>query len=53
LAEDEVTAEDLEALAVVVGGELFSDAMGPPGTPECTYVGMVEHNLNTIVEALK
>ncbi len=35
------------------GGELFSDAMGPAGTPEGTYVGMVEHNLNTIVNALK
>ncbi len=33
--------------------ELFSDAMGPEGTPEGTYVGMVEHNVRTIVEALK
>ena len=35
---------------VVIGGELFSDAMGEEGTPEGTYVGMVLHNLNTIVE---
>lgn len=38
---------------VVIGGELYSDAMGPEGTHEGTYIGMVEHNLNTIVEALK
>ena len=37
---------------VVVGGEIFSDAMGDPGTPEGTYPGMVKHNINTIVNAL-
>lgn len=43
---------------VKVGGELFSDAMGTPGQIESgydlgTYQGMIKHNLNTIVEALK
>lgn len=38
---------------VVVGGELFSDAMGKDGTPEGTYIGMVRHNVDTIVRALK
>lgn len=37
---------------VQIGGELFSDAMGNPGTPEGTYVGMVRHNIDTIVSAL-
>ncbi len=37
---------------VRIGGDLFSDAMGKPGTPEGTYIGMVKHNVNTIVEAL-
>ncbi len=37
---------------VTIGGELFSDAMGTPGTPEGTYLGMVRHNTETIVEAL-
>ncbi|CAN5677255.1 zinc ABC transporter substrate-binding protein [soil metagenome] len=37
---------------VVVGGSLFSDAMGDPGTPEGTYLGMVRHNIDTIVGAL-
>ena len=37
---------------VQIGGELFSDAMGSPGTPEGTYIGMVRHNIDTIVGAL-
>jgi manganese/zinc/iron transport system substrate-binding protein len=37
---------------VAVGGQLFSDAMGDPGTREGTYVGMVQHNIETIVGAL-
>lgn len=39
--------------SVSIGGELFSDAMGAAGTPEGTYVGMVEHNFSTIINALK
>jgi manganese/zinc/iron transport system substrate-binding protein len=38
---------------VQIGGVLFSDAMGTPGTPEGTYIGMVRHNIDTIVDALK
>ena len=38
---------------VVIGGTLFSDAMGEAGKPEGTYEGMVRHNVNTIVAALK
>lgn len=37
---------------VVVGGELFSDAMGPDGTYEGSYVGMIDHNTTTITRAL-
>jgi manganese/zinc/iron transport system substrate-binding protein len=37
---------------VEIGGSLFSDAMGNPGTPEGTYMGMVRHNIDTIVGAL-
>ena len=37
---------------VEIGGELFSDAMGSEGTPEGTYIGMVQHNIDTIVKAL-
>ena len=37
---------------VVVGGELFSDAMGKPGTWEGTYLGMIDHNASTVARAL-
>lgn len=37
---------------VQIGGELFSDAMGNEGTLEGTYIGMVRHNIDTIVKAL-
>lgn len=37
---------------VTIGGELFSDAMGPAGTPEGTYTGMFAHNVKAIVTAL-
>ncbi len=39
--------------SVELGGELFSDAMGARRTEEGTYTGMVRHNVNVIVEALK
>ncbi len=43
---------------VKIGGELFSDATGTPGEMENgydlgTYEGMIRHNLNTIVDALR
>lgn len=60
--ESSVPRKSLEAVVegaksqghdVVIGGTLFSDAMGEEGSPEGTYKGMVEHNINTIVEALR
>lgn len=41
-----------EGIEVSLGGELYSDAMGEPGTEEGTYIGMYRHNVNTIYEAL-
>ncbi|MFC3119186.1 metal ABC transporter solute-binding protein, Zn/Mn family [Jhaorihella thermophila] len=38
--------------AVRIGGELFSDAMGTPGTYEGTYIGMIDHNVTVIARAL-
>lgn len=35
-----------------IGGELFSDAMGAPGTYEGTYIGMMDHNATTVARAL-
>lgn len=37
---------------VTIGGELYSDAMGPPGTYEGTYIGMIDHNVTIIAKAL-
>jgi manganese/zinc/iron transport system substrate-binding protein len=37
---------------VVLGGTLFSDAMGRPGTYEGTYEGMLDHNITVIAQAL-
>lgn len=39
--------------SVQIGGELYSDAMGKEGTPEGSYIGMVRHNVNLMVRALK
>ena len=59
--ESSVSSKSLEAVKaavkskgfdVAIGGELFSDAMGNAGTPEGTYIGMVRHNIDTIVKAL-
>ena len=59
--ESSVPVRNIEALQaavqargfqVTIGGQLFSDAMGDPGSPEGTYVGMVRHNIDTIVGAL-
>ncbi|HEU4556873.1 MAG TPA: zinc ABC transporter substrate-binding protein [Longimicrobium sp.] len=45
-------AVDARGYEVGMGGSLFSDAMGNPGTPQGTYAGMVRHNIDTIVGAL-
>lgn len=37
---------------VRIGGELYSDAMGPEGSYEGTYLGMIDHNVTVIARAL-
>jgi manganese/zinc/iron transport system substrate-binding protein len=37
---------------VKIGGDLFSDAMGRPGSYEGTYIGMIDHNVTVITRAL-
>lgn len=37
---------------VRIGGKLFSDAMGRPGSYTGTYIGMMDHNATTIARAL-
>ena len=38
---------------VKIGGKLFSDSLGDPDEAEGTYIGMVKHNVDTIVNSLK
>ncbi len=59
--ESSVAEKNVRALAegtrakgheVKIGGTLFSDAMGPAGTYEGTYIGMIDHNVTAITRAL-
>lgn len=37
---------------VAIGDQLYSDALGPIGSDADTYIGMVQHNVNAIIDAL-
>ena len=59
--ESSVPRRSIEALVegaaarghvVTIGGELFSDSMGPAGTPEGTWKGMVHHDIQVVTESL-
>ncbi|MFZ4762117.1 MAG: metal ABC transporter solute-binding protein, Zn/Mn family [Alphaproteobacteria bacterium] len=60
-AETSVSDRNIKALVegsaaknhrLLIGGHLFSDAMGKPLTYEGTYVGMIDHNVTMIGKAL-
>lgn len=59
--ETSVASKSLEAIVegcmekgheVKIGGKLYSDAMGKEGTPDGTYIGMVKHNVKTILKGI-
>lgn len=59
--ESSVPRKNIEALIegaraqnhdVRIGGQLYSDAMGEPGTYEGTYIGMLDHNITRVTRAL-
>lgn len=59
--ESSVPRKNVEALLggaqarghkLVIGGQLYSDAMGEPGTYEGTYLGMLDHNITVVTRAL-
>jgi manganese/zinc/iron transport system substrate-binding protein len=59
--EESVSARGVEALVggtahrghtVVIGGSLYSDSLGAPGTWRGTYVGMLDHNATVVANAL-
>lgn len=58
--ESSVNPRDMEAVIegaasrgykITIGGTLYSDAMGAEGTAEGTYLGMLRHNMSTILDA--
>lgn len=60
--ESSVPPRSIEALVegarargmdVRIGGELFGDSMGAPGTEEGTWPGMIRHNVTTVSTALE
>ena len=46
-------AVNAKGWTVEIGEELYTDAMGDFGTIEGTYIGMMKHNVNSIVTGLK
>jgi zinc/manganese transport system substrate-binding protein len=56
-AENVANPDLMESLAAEAGVELapplYTDALGPEGSPGETYIGMMQSNVTTIVEALK
>ena len=60
--ESSVPIRQIEALkaavfakgwSVEIGDTLFTDAVGNAGTIEATYIGMMKHNVTSIVNGLK
>ncbi|MFO7172419.1 MAG: zinc ABC transporter substrate-binding protein [Bacillota bacterium] len=54
--ETTVSPRILEQVAaqagVAIGGHLYGDSLGPPGSGADSYVGMMRHNVRTIAQAL-
>lgn len=59
--ESSVPRKNIEAIVegcqkkghqVIIGGSLYSDAMGEAGTTEGTYIGMVKSNVRNIIKGL-
>ncbi|MDH3583585.1 MAG: zinc ABC transporter substrate-binding protein [Phycisphaerae bacterium] len=52
-ALNDMVRQIAEATGARIGGTLYSDSLGAPGTEAGTYIGMFRHNVSTIVQALK
>ena len=48
-----VIAEITKETGAKVGGELYADGLGAPDGDAGTYIDMMHHNVNTVVNALK
>jgi ABC-type Zn uptake system ZnuABC Zn-binding protein ZnuA len=56
-AENVANPDLMESIAaeagVALAPTLYTDALGPEGSPGDTYIGMMQSNVTTIVDALK
>jgi zinc/manganese transport system substrate-binding protein len=56
-AENVANPDLMESIAaeagVALAPALYTDALGPPGSPGETYIGMMQSNVTTIVDALR
>ncbi len=56
-AENVANPDLMESIAAEAGVELapplYTDALGPPGSPGETYIGVMQSNVTTIVDALR
>jgi zinc/manganese transport system substrate-binding protein len=56
-AENVANPDLMESIAaeagVVLAPPLYTDALGPPGSPGETFIGMMQSNVTTIVDALQ
>jgi len=50
---NDVVRKIAQATGARIGGKLYSDSLGGPETPAATYLGMIRHNVETIVAALR
>lgn len=59
--ESTVSQQNIQALIegararghnIEIGGELYSDAMGPEDSYEGTYIGMLDHNITVVTQGL-
>jgi zinc/manganese transport system substrate-binding protein len=53
VADPRMIRQIAEESGVMLGGELFSDALSKPGGPASTYIDMFKNNVTKIVSAMK
>ena len=47
-----VEGANAQGHSITIGGSLYSDAMGKPGSYQGSYIGMLDHNITTVAKAL-
>jgi ABC-type Zn uptake system ZnuABC Zn-binding protein ZnuA len=50
---NQLVEKSAEATGVKIGGTLYSDSLDAPDEPAGSYIGMMQHNVSTIVKALQ